>query len=103
MAKSSVNTVLCNHAQSRNREQLIVGSNIDIQGAKTRQRITPQNSTLMPDMPGIIPLMYLIFAPTVQLFKGQVKGIKESQIIKLIAGLGNTLCFTVNRVTNIKY
>ena len=88
MASTSVNSVVCNHSQGRNQERLIVASNIDIRGTSGRRRIEPQNSTLMPDIPGLIPLLYLLFAPTVQLFKGQVPGLNNSQNIKLRAGIG---------------
>ena len=99
-SSSSINAVICNANLARNENRLLVASNIDIQG-HSRTTITPQETTVMPDINGLAPLLYLLFAPTVQLESGKLRGkpsrftrVSKSKdgetIIKLIAGLGNS-------------
>jgi hypothetical protein len=90
LGSSSVNAVLCNPNQGRNQNRLIVGSHIELQGSVNRRRITPKQTSLLPDINGIIPLMYLLFAPTVQLIEknGANRNGRDLSIVQLKAGLG---------------
>ena len=85
LASTSVNSALCLENQERNGFRLLVGSHISLQGTVNHRRITPKQTTLLPDVNGLIPLMYLLFSPTVQIIH---KKRNEPAIAELKAGLG---------------
>ena len=57
---TSVNCVTLNAIPGRNTSRLIGGSRMEVNG---NNAIMANDSTIMPDINGIAPLVYMIFAP----------------------------------------
>ena len=62
-SQNSVNSVICTENFGRNKHRLVAGNFVEINGPDV---IQPQFTTVLPDINGILPLIQLIFAPTVK-------------------------------------
>ena len=62
-SQNSVNSVICTENFGRNKHRLVAGNFVEISGPDV---IQPQFTTVLPDINGILPLIQLIFAPTVK-------------------------------------
>ncbi|XP_058062573.1 probable ATP-dependent RNA helicase spindle-E [Anopheles bellator] len=78
----SVNSVLLESNPQDVHQKLLVSAGIN--EAKQSQRLTINQTTMMPNIPGMPALMALIFAPNCYL----KKDVDETRVVGLVAGLG---------------
>lgn len=84
-SQNSVNSVICTENFGRNKHRLVAGNFVEINGPDV---IQPQFTTVLPDINGILPLIQLIFAPTVKIEAWKNKADKEESYRRMTAGLG---------------
>jgi len=84
-SQNSVNSVICTENFGRNKHRLVAGNFVEINGPDV---IQPQFTTVLPDINGILPLIQLIFAPTVKIEAWKNKADKEESYKRMTAGLG---------------